>query len=359
MDPVEKFLNTYSSRKTKEVYNSHLKVYFDFLETKPETYFTEKRNYIQDLTKWLDYNQNKAPLTRASRMTCVKLFLEDNDIEIPKKTWKQFQRKQKANKPVTLDRIPSNQELKMILEHADLKARALILTSSSSGMRINEILNLEAEDIDFKSNPVKVYVKGSTAKFGKSRICYISNEAKNSLLEWLKVRDKFLKGAISKCNREKNPITHKNPVNNNVFPFTYMTAVNIWHRLLRDAGLNDKDKSTGFYRLHYHTLRKFFKTKLLNAGMPEAKIRKILGQEDPLGNSYDRFTEEDISQSYQDCVKALLVFEVQPDLTDINQELHEKDKQLKEMQKTMEEMKAQILELRLEKLEKANGIKKV
>lgn len=356
MNPIEKFLDTYSGKRTKDTYRSHLNVYFKFLKTNPEKYFITKRNYIEDITKWLDYNQKVAPLTRASRMNCLRLFLEDNDIEIPKKKWKQFQRKQKANKPITLDRIPTNQELKRICEHGNVKERAIILICTSSGMRINEILNLEPDDIDFKSNPPKVYVRHT--KFEKPRICFISNEAKNSLLEWLKVREKFLKRALIKCNRENNPITHKNPDDKRIFPFTYQTFCNIWHRLLKDVELNDRDKSTGFYRLHIHTLRKYYKTRLLNAGMQEAKIRKLLGQEDPLGNSYDRFTEDDLKNSYKKYVKSLLIFETAPDLTDVNKELAEKDKQIQELTKSTDEMKAQITELRLEKLERANGFKK-
>jgi len=367
MNPIEKFLNTYSSNKTKSNYKSNLNVYFDLLKTRPETYFTKKRNYIEDMTKWLDYNQNKAPMTRSNRMTTIRLFLEDNDIEIPKKTWKQFQRKQKANKPITLDRIPTNQELKMILEHADLKGRALILTACSSGMRINEIMSLEPDDIDFKHVPTKVYVKGSTSKFGKARICFISDEAKNSILEWLKVRDKFLIGAINKCNRKNNPITHKNPDNKQVFPFTYMTAVNIWHRLLKEVGLADKDKTTGFYRLHIHTLRKFYKTRLLNIGIQESIVRKLMGQEDPLSNSYDRFTEDELGKAYQKGVKELLIFETSPDLTETNKEIkdlkkagEEKDQQIKELLERIkiQEMKMDILENKYEIERIKNGKKK-
>lgn len=357
MNPVEEFLNTYSNKRTKETYYSHLKVYFEFLNTDPNNYFTKKRDYIKDITKWLEYNQKSAPLTRASRMNCVRLFLEDNDIEITKKTWKQFQRKQKANKPITLDRIPTTQELKKILEHADAKGRSLILIATSSGMRINEILNLEYDDIDLKSNPPKVYVRYT--KFDKPRICFISNEAKNSLLEWYKVRDDFLKSALKKCNREKNPITRKKADDIHIYPFTYATFMNIWHRLLRNAGLDEKDKSTGFHRLHIHTLRKFYKTRLLNSGMQEAVIKKLMGQEDPLQSSYDRFTENDLKNYYKEHVKSLLVFESAPDLTETHQEIAELKKQNKELIDRLDKLETykELLKMKLD-IEKVKNGKK-
>lgn len=346
MNPVERFLNTYKSEKTKQNYGSHLKVYFEFLQTKPETYFTEKRDYANDLERWVTFNENKAPLTIAGRINCVRLLMEDNDITIPNKIWKQLKRKQKANKPITLDRIPTNEELKQILEHGSVKERALFLIASSSGMRIDEILQLEPDDIDLKSSPPKIYVRASTAKFGKARITFMSEEARQALIEWYKIRGKFLKGAISKCNREKNPITHKNPEDKTIFPFTYMTSANIWHRLLKDAELADKDKSTGFYRLHIHVLRKFFKTRLLNAGMQDAIVRKLMGQEDPLGSSYDRFTEDNLRDSYLNCMYALLV----ENTSDIRESLAKKDEQIKEM-------KMDLLELRLTIQEIKNGKK--
>jgi len=341
MTPIEKFLDTYRSKRTKQTYSSHLNVYFQFLKVKPETYFTKKRDYIEDVTKWLEYNQKCAPLTRASRMNCIRSFLEDNDVIIPKKKWKQYQRKQKANKPITLDRIPTNQELKEILSHSDAKARALILVASSSGMRISEILKLEPDDIDLKSELPKVYVR--YAKFEKPRICFISNEAKNSLIEWYKVRDKFLKAAVSKCNTRKNPIAYKNADDKRIFPINYQTFCNIWHRILRDAGLNEKDKSTGFHRLHIHTLRKFYKTRLLNAGMQEAQIRKLMGQSDSLGDSYDRFTEEDLKNSYKTHVKSLSVFEKTPDLTEHNHRITQLEKENEQLRNDMQHLMAKVL----------------
>ena len=57
---------------------------------------------------------------------------------------------------------------------------------------------------------------------------------------------------------------------------------------------------------------------------------------------------------YNEGVRNLLVFETSVD----SERLDGLQDQMLKLQKENEEMKAQILELRLEKLEKANGIKK-
>jgi integrase len=282
-------------------------------------------------------------------MTTIRLFLEDNEILIPKQTLKQFQRKQKANRSVTLDTVPANIELKTILSHADLKTKTLILIASSSGMRINEILHLEIDDIDLNSSPAKIYVKGSTAKFGKPRITFISSEAKSSLEEWLRGsnRTDYLETSIKRCNRKMTPITHKDTVNKYIFPFSYQNFAGAWIRLLKKAGLDSRDKTTGYYRLHFHVLRKFTKTRLLNAGCQESIVRLLLGQQDSLSNSYDRYTETELRKSYMQGMKELLIFETSPDLGQINKDLEAKDERIKSQEQRIIQLENETALLKL------------
>ena len=235
MDKIEIFVNTYSNKKTQTDYRNHLKNYFNLLKTKPESYFKNNRDYEKDITKWWEYNQKKAPLTALVRLSCVKIFMEENDVIISNKIIRRLKRKRKGNKPITLDRIPTNNELKRILEHGGASEKALFLFASSSGMRINEILKLEKKDIDFKSNPVKIYVPASAAKFGRPRISFISNETKDALTEWLKIRDEYLASAIKKTKG----IANKKMDDPTIFCFSYQNATLKWHRMLEKTGLNE------------------------------------------------------------------------------------------------------------------------
>ncbi|MEM2178261.1 MAG: site-specific integrase [Candidatus Methanomethylicaceae archaeon] len=82
--------------------------------------------------------------------------------------------------------------LKKILEHLELKGRTLVLFLASSGIRIGEALKLKLNDIDLDQDPPIVYVRGEYTKSGDSYYTFISKEAKESLIEWLKIREQFL-----------------------------------------------------------------------------------------------------------------------------------------------------------------------
>jgi integrase len=331
MGEIERFIDTYSNDKTKATYRNNLENYFQFLNVNPNNYFKVKRDFEKDITDWWNYNLKKAPLTALARLSCVNLFLEENDVIIPNKLIRRLKRKKKGKNPVTLDRIPTNSELKTILSHGGILEKALFLTACSSGMRINEILNLEEDDIDFDTDPAKVDIPSKIAKFGRPRYCFISNEAKESMKSWLKIRDEYLENSSDRTNKRREPITKKNKEDNTIFCLSYPSANRRWHNILEKSGFNQRDKSTELkiHRLHIHTLRKFFKTRMLNAGVQEPIIKEIIGQVDSLGRSYNRFTEKDLIEGYKQGVNSLIIFESQPDLTRVHQELREKDEQIK------------------------------
>ena len=352
MDKIEDFVKTYSSKKTRTVYRNHLENYFKLLATTPDTYFKDGRDYEKDITDWWNYNLKKAPMTCLARLSCVKMFLEENDILIPTKIIKRLKRKRKGNKPLTLDRIPTNSELKKILAHGGILEKALFLFASSSGMRINEILNLVKNDIEFDPDPVKIYIRADIAKFHRPRVCFISNEAKDALIEWLKVRDEYLKTAVLKTKG----VNKKRKDDSTIFCISYSTANKKWIRMLKKSGFNQRDESTKlkFHRLHIHTLRKFYKTRMLNAGVQEAIIKKIIGQEDALGKSYDRFTEEELINGYKQGVSSILVYESQPDLSSVNEQLREKDEQIRKIQENMK-----IMQLTMQSMKNELEIEKI
>ena len=163
-NPVERFLETLESNSTIKGYRSHLNQYFKIIGAQPETYFTSQRNYEEDILKlWQSMKKNNyAPGSRKLRMCVVVNFLLDNDVVIKPRLLKSLKGRTKSVDKVTNDRIPTKQELREILSHGSAKERALFLLSISSGMRIDEILQLTPKDIDFKSNPIKINVRAET-----------------------------------------------------------------------------------------------------------------------------------------------------------------------------------------------------
>ena len=366
-DPVLEFLETYKEKKNShKCHRLNLKYYFNYVKVDPSKYFKKKRDYSTDYAEYAKTMTHLSRCTRASRLGTIKLFLEENDITIPKKTLRKTKIK---NKPQTIDEIPSIEELKQILSHGNCKDRALFLFAATSGCRIMEILQLKFVDIPsirkHERNekiifPVKVYIRSEISKNEEPRITFISSECWETLIEWLKERENYLNTAAKRINHRYK----KDTKDDRIFPFSYSIAYKGWHRLLRKANFLDKknkvgiDPSTGIARMHLHVLRAFFKNRLISANIQERYIETILGHIGYVGGAYDKYDDKTLADAYSQGEHALLVFTSTPDLSGVHAEMKEKDQRISDLERTMQELKAQVIEMRLERIEKANGIKK-
>ncbi len=360
MNTIETYLLNFTSQNTIKNYRSSLKHFFKIIDKDQDTYFKTKQDYKTDVKNFWSNIQTYAPKTRKLKLVAVRGLLEENEIIFPKKFWKKLLQRSKGSKPVTIDRIPTTKEIKQILAHADESIRAITLIAVTSGMRIDEILHIKPDDIDTESNQIKqlnvpgiINIPGLIAKNGDPRTTFISIEAVEALQEWYKVRTKWLKLA---CARSAN-LQDKDKNDDRVFPMSYSAFSVKWVRLLKEAGLSEKDKHSGHEKLHFHTTRKFFKTRMLNAGLKEPIINQIIGHEGYLDSEYYRFTLNELADDYIKGLHAVSIYEQAPDLSEVNESLKQKDEQIKTLEDEMQKMKAEILELRLERIEKKNGLK--
>jgi len=348
MNKIDEFLEEYKTEKhTVQTYKMHLNSYFKYLKTNPDTYFKQKRDYLKDFKDFCIYLRDKyAPLTQLGRLNCVMLFLEENNHRIIHKEWKKLKAKIKGKRARTIDVAPTNQELKGILSHGDIMMKAIALLSSSSGMRMGEILALEPKNIDINHDPVKIILPGEITKTGESRYCFASNEFKEAYMEWMRVRDEFVKRAIGRSkslmkvkDKSLQRLEGKNPNDKRIFPYSHGTIANKWYRMLQKSGNSERDISTEYYQMHLHTLRKFFETRMSNAGVPDAIYQQLEGHEGYLDASYKRYTPQDIINWYKKGVISLLVFEYEnKDVSDIREQLSEKDREIQKLKSDMEKL---------------------
>jgi integrase len=335
LNRVKGFLDNYNASQTKRNFETSIRQYFESvygknttenLEQAVEKYFSEKRNVAQDMMKFLKSLKGLAPLTVKLKVSNVKIFLLENDVELPQKFWKKLSRMIKGSRALTLDRIPTSKELKQILSHVPIQGKALFLTLESSGMRIGELLKSNIDDLYLKEEPARIQLRGEVTKTGNSRHTFLSREAKEALVEWLKVRDDYLAAAVGKSR-----IYPKNSDDSRIFPFDPSTAYSIWKNALHKAKLNGKDKSTGREKIHPHTLRKFFKTRLGAVGIPVDVVEALMGHEGYLTEVYRRYTVEDLQKFYLQGESALLVFTEAQEVTKLRQEMKQENEQLKSL----------------------------
>ena len=375
MSKVKKFLETYDNPGTQRNFRITITRFFKAvygeaerkqLDALADRYFRGERDYEEDIQKFMKSLNGIAPLSIKLKLSNIRTFLIENDVELPQKFWKKVRRRIKGSRALTLDRIPTNIELKKLLLHMPIQGKAVYLCLESSGMRIGELLKSNIDDLYLNENPARIQIRGEITKSGNSRHAFFSREAKEALTEWLKVREDYLKAAVAKSH-----LHDKSVEDSRIFPFGSSTAYLIWQGALNKTRLNGRDKSTGREKIHPHTLRKFFRTRLGATGIPVDVVEALMGHEGYLTEVYRRYTLEDLRKFYLKGESALLVFTDAAEVTKLRQEVeehaHKIQKEVDERNKTLQtlvnglttenlEMKSKVAKVEKENLETKNDL---
>ena len=359
MSKVKNFLTSYENEGTRRNLSNTIRLFFEsiYKEVTPENldemaekYFSEKRDYEKDIRNFSSSLNGSAPLTIRLKLSSLKTFLIDNEVELSLKFWRMTNRKIKGSRALTLDRIPTITELKQILMHMPIQGKALYLILESSGMRIGELLKSNIDDLYLKEEPSRIQIRGEITKTGNSRHAFFSSEAKEALTEWLKVREDYLKAAIGKSH-----LYNKVSDDPRLFPFNSSTAYCIWKNALHKAGLNGRDKSTSREVLHPHVLRKFFRTQLGSVITVDI-IEALMGHEGYLTEVYRKYSLKDLAKFYLEGEPALMVFTDTQKVVELQKVIEEKNTRL---QVLVNSLAIENQSMKNEMFEMKDGIKKL
>jgi len=181
-----------------------------------------------------------------------------------------------------------------------------------------------------------VNVRGEYSKTGDPHYSFISQEAKESLVECLKVRGDYL---ISSSKRGRGLAKTgygrgvKSVEDKRIFPFSFSVASQMWNNALKKAGLENHNKGTNRRTLHIHMLRKVFNSQL-KLVVPREVVEALTGHEEGLSDAYRRYTQEQIREWYLKGEPHLYVFvpqEIGKIQTQFNAELEELNKKISDM----------------------------
>lgn len=265
-----------------------------------DKYLKEKRNYSEDMTNYVVSLRSRPPLSARHTFNATKEFFNYYEKEVPTKDLKFIRNKLPKGSARTIEKDMDTDTIRTILQHLDVKGRALVLVLASSGMRINEALSVTLEDISLDAKPALVNIRGETAKNGDNRISFISAEATQAVNEWLKVRSDYIGSSANRNNGLVKSGRGKTRAENDdgrLFPFTDQTASAMWDNALTKAGLLSRDKGTNRKQLHYHQLRKFFISQL--SLIVSKEIGEMLaGHAGYLTGAYRRYTKKQLAEEY-------------------------------------------------------------
>jgi integrase/recombinase XerD len=280
------------SRNTELTYLKSLKSFLKQIEVSdPDVLIERVKNKEIDVNEiYKQYvvslaSQNIAPKSVAAWAYGVRKFFSANGIEVSPVPMRIYSLHE--------DVLPTKEELIKVLENSSLKARVSILILLSSGLRVGELHQLKLGDIELNSDPPLIRVKALTAKERKGRITFVSPQAKKLLNEYLEMRRQ-----TEKLNPESPLIATDDGK-----PMSYQNL----QYILNNAFKKVAKKVGKRYSLHPHSLRKWFKTQLISAGIPGPIVDRLTGHHRYLANEYELYTEEQLRQWYLKGVDALTI----------------------------------------------------
>ncbi|HPS64956.1 MAG TPA: site-specific tyrosine recombinase XerD [Ignavibacteria bacterium] len=257
------------SRNTINSYNFDLKYFFDYLEEKKissidkvdETLLNNFLSYIRKSKNKTGMNYADKSVTRmVSSLKGFFRFMESEGLV-------------KSNPaeilvtPRSLKQLPevlSVQEIDMILSKIDLdtdagiRDRALLETMYASGLRVSEVMNLDAVNLYLKEGFLRITGKGS-----KERIVPIGSSA----IKYLRM---YIDGARERIMKNKSGSTVFLNLRGGK-----LSRMGIWNIFKKYCTAAKIEKN-----IHPHSLRHSFATHMLEGGADILIVKELLGHSD-------------------------------------------------------------------------------
>jgi hypothetical protein len=242
----------------------------------------------------------------------LKLLLEMNDVQGI--NWKKISRFMPKERKFALDRAPTIDELRLLLENSELRFQAILLTMASSGIRIGAWDYLDWGHVE----PIKKEKEIVAAKLRvyagdpEEYYTFITPEAYKKLEQYMQLRIE---------HGEK--ITQSSPVIRDRWDTVrggYVGKVKKplrlhsrgVKRLFEDSlwkfGLRKEKKRR--HEFSIHSLRKFFKTRAEQVMKP-INVETLMGHSTGISDSYYRPTQRDLLEDYLRAVPLLTISEAE------------------------------------------------
>jgi len=274
----------------------------------------DEYDFADDLRDFLREKAASAPKSLESYKAAIISWLAENHVYLPAEMTRRLK---VGGKSLTRDRAPTLEELRHILNHADLQLKAYLLMLTSSGLRPGEGLGIEWTDIDLSTG--KLHIRREIAKNGEPRDTFVSSEALEVLKQWQTYHPAY----AEKIDSYTVPEEFTRDMNK-VFPLSYNGLRDKYGRVLEKCGLDEKDPTTGWLVLRLHVMRKFFRTRLPQGGASVDAVEQMLGHSGYCDGAYVRLTDEEIEAAYRAAESVLWIFKEPPynkeDLTRLERE---------------------------------------
>jgi len=193
-------------------------------------------------------------------------------------------------------------EIKLFLETAGRKKKALYLMMLSSGLRIGEAVQLKKSDLELIDSNFMIRVRASTTKTKNGRTTFMNKEATRLVIPfWKKIDDDGLLFGTNKNAELAKSAEHVR-----------------FNDYRKKTGLTRKydapKESINRFQISLHSFRAFFVTKVSRHDPNLAK--RLAGQRSYL-EQYDRLTDKEKLEAYRKAEPDLYIYEQKPESEEI------------------------------------------
>jgi len=258
---------------------------------------------LRDHVVYLDKNNYK-PKSITTRLAAIKGYLRFLGLKIYTEDCKHII---KIPKNIREPEVALTKELILrVLRNVPPRLQTVILVLASSGMRIGELVQIRLSDIDFTITPTTIRLPGKITKTRQARETFITAEATNSLkdylaryLQWNENKNNshlddlqiFGRGYMGERKIKENP---KQP-EHLAAEGALMKQLKYYMEKIPDL---NKTNPNGIRIIHYHALRKFFRTTVGNASGRDF-AEALIGHQFYM-NTYYQLNDEKKREMYLD-----------------------------------------------------------
>lgn len=261
------------------------------------------RGFLQHLKDDLD----RAPNTILNHFSALRSFYKfhvlDGAIDrhpvtehFRERYLRQFQEARQRQRQRPQRRAPTNDELRrMVQAAAGARDRALLLVLAKTGLRRNELVQLDQDRINLASLELRTH---EHKKRSNTRV-FFDEEARIALQRWLDLRD-------GRAHPDEAAVFVSNQGTRLQRQGVYRAVVDAATR----AGVHDADADRGD-RITPHSLRHFFTSTLLNADVNRSYVKWLRGDaRREAADLYHHIEPEQVQQAYRAAMPSLGLYGV-------------------------------------------------
>ncbi len=340
------------SERTVKIYVQQVILFTRWLGKAPADALMSKLDWEAILNDYIDYLNIERRMASGSiflAIAAVKKWLEVNGaaekdglkgVEMPR-----VYRTER-------DRLPTKEELRHILNGANLTDRSMALILVSSGIRIGALLELKFKHVKMDLDCPMITVGAEFSKNRQGYITFMSPEAKATLQQYVKERE--LNG--EKVTDESYVVAKGRPAGGKMRPGG---AAHRWAVLLKKAdraaktGVSERTRKGGkWYQIHIHTMRKYFKSWASLSGVPSDLVEAFMGHRAGIEQAYFLPDLESANnpevikkalEEYRKALPALTIFSDEEKIKQLEARLDEQSQTIEEQKRELKALAEQTL----------------